>query len=82
MQYPLELAFRKIFAADQAQGAVLTRLFDLAPRSFDEETGTVEALLSKGNPVRRIYSIERLQIAEGAIDLGRVTSEWCCAAAR
>jgi hypothetical protein len=44
------------------------------------ETGTVEVLLSKGNPVRRIYSIERLQIAEGAVDTSRVASDWCCAA--
>jgi hypothetical protein len=57
-------------------------LFDLAFRSFDEEIGTVGAVLSKGNPVRRIYSTERLQIAEGAIDVSRVTSGWCCAAAR
>lgn len=72
MQYRLELAPHKIFAADQALGVCLPRLFDLALRSFDEETGTVGAVLSKGNLVRRIYSSERLQIAEGAIDLNRV----------
>lgn len=49
-----------------------TRLLDLWPTSLDDEQHTVEAILSKGSRVPRIYGIESLLITNDAIDLSRM----------
>ena len=49
-----------------------TRLLDLTPTSYNKETRTVDAVLSKGSPVYRIYGTEVLKISRDAIDLSRV----------
>jgi phage head maturation protease len=42
------------------------------PLTYDRNTGTVEAVLSKGSPVSRPYGTEVLQISPQAIDLSRL----------
>ena len=49
-----------------------TRLLDFWPTSFDDTEHTVEAILSKGSPVPRVYGIESLRITKEAIDLSRM----------
>ncbi len=51
---------------------VSTRLLDLRPTSYNAEYRTVDAVLSKGSPVTRIYGTEALKITSDAIDLARV----------
>jgi HK97 family phage prohead protease len=51
---------------------VATRLYDLSPARYDETTGTVDAVLSKGSPVTRVYGTEVLRIATDAVDFSRV----------
>jgi HK97 family phage prohead protease len=53
---------------------ISTRLIDLRPSSFDDDAGTVQAVLSKGSPVARIYGTESLRISKDAIDLSRMQS--------
>jgi HK97 family phage prohead protease len=53
---------------------IATRLLDLLPTSFDESEQTVQAILSKGSPVQRVYGIESLRISKDAIDLTRMQS--------
>ena len=40
--------------------------------SYDEEARTVDAVISKGSPVQRIYGTERLEISPAAVNLGRL----------
>lgn len=49
-----------------------TRLRDLQPTSVDAQLHTVQAILSKGSPVQRIFGIEALRISKDAIDLSRL----------
>lgn len=51
---------------------ISTRLLDLRPTSFSDSEHTVEAILSMGSPVPRIYGIESLRITKDAIDLSRM----------
>jgi phage head maturation protease len=44
-----------------------------APRSFDKQARTVDAVLSTGSPVRRSFGVERLKISAAAVDLSRLT---------
>jgi hypothetical protein len=44
------------------------------PLTYDEGTRTVDAVLSKGSPVARIYGREVLSITAGSINLDRVHS--------
>jgi HK97 family phage prohead protease len=54
--------------------AVEKRLQDLSPTTYDEENRTVDAVLSRGSPVQRIYGTERLEISRRAVDLSRMTT--------
>src|SRR5260370_42195801 len=47
---------------------------DAGPISFDRESRTVDAVLSRGSAVRRIYGTEILRISPSAVNLGRVLS--------
>lgn len=49
-----------------------TRLLDLSPVSYNLEARTVDAVLSRGSPVTRIYGTEILKISRDAVDLSRV----------
>jgi len=49
-----------------------TRLLDLSPVSYNSEARTVDAVLSCGSPVARLYGTEVLKISQDAVDLGRV----------
>jgi phage head maturation protease len=49
-----------------------TRFFDGAPKSFDAENRTCDAILSTGSEVRRFYGRERLRIDSKSVDLSRV----------
>jgi hypothetical protein len=53
---------------------IATRLLSLQPTSFDDDTHTVEAILSKGSPVQRVYGVESLRISKDAIDLSRLNT--------
>ena len=55
---------------------ISTRLLDLKPTSFNDTDGeqTVQAILSKGSPVERVYGTESLRISKEAIDLSRMQS--------
>jgi HK97 family phage prohead protease len=55
---------------------IATRLLDLQPSSFNDIDGeqTVQAVLSKGSPVQRIYGVESLRISKDAIDLSRMNT--------
>ena len=55
---------------------IATRLLDLQPTSFIDTDGeqTVQAILSKGSPVQRIYGVESLRISKDAIDLSRMNT--------
>jgi phage head maturation protease len=45
-----------------------------SPRSYDPEAHTVEAVISKGSPVRRAFGTEVLKISPSAVDVSRVSS--------
>jgi HK97 family phage prohead protease len=51
---------------------VSTRLLDLKPTSYSAEYRTVDAVLSTGSAVARIYGTEVLKISPDAVDLTRV----------
>jgi hypothetical protein len=53
-------------------GITSTRVVDLAPSSYDAASHTVEAVISMGSPVRRVYGTEVLRIHESAVDTKRV----------
>jgi HK97 family phage prohead protease len=55
-------------------GAVMTRLLDLTPDTYDEDSRTVDAVLSRGSPVKRFYGTEQLEISKAAIDVSRIES--------
>jgi hypothetical protein len=48
-----------------------------APSTYNPETHTVDAILSKGSPVTRFYGIEKLSIDSSSIDTSRVLSGNC-----
>ena len=54
--------------------AVEKRLQDLSPNSYNEDNRTVDAVLSRGSPVQRIYGTEKLEISRRAIDLSRMNN--------
>src|SRR5664280_2151548 len=54
--------------------AVEKRLQDLSPATYDEEHRTVDAVLSRGSPVQRVYGLEKLEISRKAVDLSRMTT--------
>jgi hypothetical protein len=43
----------------------------LAPRSYNAKTRSVDAILSVGSPVKRVYGNEVLRIDAAIVDLGR-----------
>ncbi len=51
-----------------------TRLLGMFPTSYDAESRTVDAVLSRGSPVTRIYGVEKLEISKSAINLSRMRS--------
>ena len=53
-------------------GEIVHRQAGITPGSYDKETRSVEAVFSKGTPVRRWSYVEVLEISVEAIDLGRV----------
>ena len=67
---------RKIIAPKGwKRGQVLHRLDAgnaLAPRSYNAKERSVDAILSVGAPVKRVYGTEKLRIDAASIDLGRV----------
>jgi hypothetical protein len=54
-------------------GDVAKRFADVAPSSYDADLHTVEAVISKGSPVKRFYGTEVLRIGAGAVDLSRLS---------
>jgi hypothetical protein len=57
------------------QDQVLHRLDSstaLTPLSYDAKTRCVDAILSVGSPVKRVYGVEKLRIAPECVDLNRV----------
>ena len=54
---------------------VATRLLGLSPQTYDAESRTVDATISRGSPVTRIFGIERLEISKRAINLDRVRQQ-------
>jgi phage head maturation protease len=65
MSKPRKNELQHRFAAGEALSAG-------APISYDADTHTVEAVISKGSPVARPYGIEVLRISPQAIDLSRL----------
>ena len=58
-----------------ADGSSLaTRLLGMFPSSYNTESRTVDAVLSRGSPVTRIYGVEKLEISKQAINLSRMRS--------
>jgi phage head maturation protease len=53
---------------------ISTRFLSSAPSSFNRETRSVNACLSRGAPVKRFYGTEVLRITPEAVDLGRMKS--------
>jgi phage head maturation protease len=51
-----------------------TRLLGMMPTSYDAENRSVDAILSRGSPVQRIYGTEKLAITKEAINLSRMRS--------
>jgi hypothetical protein len=58
-------------------GITSTRVVDLAPSSYDAASHSVEAVISMGSPVKRVFGTEVLRIHESAIDTSRVWSGSC-----
>jgi hypothetical protein len=58
------------WSADQ----ITTRFLSSAPSSFNRETRSVNACLSRGAPVKRFYGTEVLRVTPEAVDLGRLKS--------
>lgn len=50
------------------------RFTAMAPRSYDAKKRAVEATLSMGSPVKRIFGTEKLDVSPQAIDLKRLTT--------
>jgi phage head maturation protease len=53
-------------------GQTSTRFADTKPSSFNAKTRSVDAVLSMGSPVKRIFGIEKLLISPDAVDLSRM----------
>jgi hypothetical protein len=53
-------------------GRTETRFADSKPSSFNSKTRSVDAVLSMGSPVKRIFGIEKLLISPEAVDLSRM----------
>jgi HK97 family phage prohead protease len=54
--------------------AVEKRLQNLTPTTYNEDQRTVDAVLSRGSPVARVYGLEKLEISRKAVDLSRMTT--------
>jgi phage head maturation protease len=54
--------------------ATAKRLQDFSPATYDKESRTIDAVLSRGSPVVRFYGTEVLEISRKAIDLSRMAS--------
>ena len=54
--------------------AVEKRLNNLSPATYNEENRTVDAVLSRGSPVQRVYGLEKLEISRSAVDLSRMAT--------
>jgi Caudovirus prohead serine protease len=50
----------------------MSRLLLQQPTSYDDENRSVEAILSRGSPVKRLFGTEKLLVSEGSVDLSRV----------
>lgn len=55
-----------------------TRFVGFAPGSYNATSRTVEAVLSAGTAVQRLYFTEELEISDGAIDLSRAEAGLVC----
>jgi hypothetical protein len=53
-------------------GRAETRFADTAPKSFDKASRTVDAVISTGSAVQRIYGVEKLRISPDAVGLDRM----------
>jgi phage head maturation protease len=58
------------WSADQ----VTTRFLSSAPLSFNRETRSVNAVISRGSPVTRFYGVERLRVDKKSVILDRMQS--------
>lgn len=61
------------FSKRSLVGLCDVRFADVAPASYNKKDGTVDAVISMGSPVKRMYGTEVLRINENAIDLSRMT---------
>jgi phage head maturation protease len=62
------------FAPGQVQRRFVEEFGSSGPISFDRESRSVEAVLSRGSPVQRVYGTEILRISPSAVNLDRVAS--------
>lgn len=62
------------FAAGNVQHRFVDEIGSSGPMRFDRESRTVDAVLSKGSPVQRVYGTEILRISPSAVNLDRVAS--------
>jgi phage head maturation protease len=57
------------------RSALATRVISgMEPSTYDPESRTVDAVLSRGSAVQRFYGTEKLEISRRAINLSRMTS--------
>jgi phage head maturation protease len=62
------------FVAGKIQHRFVDEFGSSGPLSFDRESRTVDAVLSRGSPVQRVYGTEILRISPSAVDLSRVNT--------
>lgn len=55
-------------------GQIETRLAAVEPASYDRKARTVDAVLSRGSPVKRFYGTETLRIHPDAVIMDRIKS--------
>jgi len=68
------MAKKKSASAKADGGEIVHRQAGLTPGSYNEESRSVEAVLSRGTAVQRWGYVESLEISAAAIDLSRVSS--------
>ena len=55
-------------------GTIETRLASLESQTYDKGARTVDAVLSRGSPVKRFYGTETLRIHSDAVNMDRIKS--------
>ena len=63
---------KKEVAAAMFNMHMATRLADLSPATYDSKSRSVEAVISRGSPVKRFYGTETLRIHPDAVNLQRM----------